>query len=151
MAIEFKHNGRLWRADTAAEAIALRQHLEDNDDAALASGEEISVVNTDWTPDSVTELLKGVGDLQKRFLKLLYEKQSVTSREAVKTLKLDSEVALAGVLSGLSKRLKKTDLQTGDLYSVSVRWVTEGKIRTFKMTMGFRWAAEQLGWPENWI
>lgn len=151
MAIEFKHHGRIWRADTAEEAIALRRQLEENDDAVYASGEELAVINTDWTADAVTDLLKGCGELQKNFLRLLYEKKSVTSADAVKNLKLQSEEAFAGVLSGLSKRLKKTQLQPGDLYSVSVRWMSDGKIRTFTLSEGFRWAAEQLGWPEIWI
>ncbi|MGC1652817.1 MAG: hypothetical protein WA722_08395, partial [Candidatus Sulfotelmatobacter sp.] len=76
MAIEFKHNGRVWRADSAEEAITLRRRLEDEDDAMLASGEEPSVLNTDWTPDAVTDLLKGSGDLQKKFLRYLYEQDS---------------------------------------------------------------------------
>ncbi|MGA9784949.1 MAG: hypothetical protein WA424_16265 [Candidatus Sulfotelmatobacter sp.] len=152
MAIEFKHNGRVWRADSAEEAITLRRRLEDEDDAMLASGEEPSVLNTDWTPDAVTDLLKGSGDLQKKFLRYLYEQDSVvTSTQIVKALKLQSEVAFAGVLSGLSKRLKKTQLQPGDLYSVTVQWTNEGKIRRFTLSSGFRWAAEQLGWPETWI
>jgi hypothetical protein len=152
MAIEFKHNGRIWRADTAEEAITLRQRLEDEDDHLLASGEELSVVNnTDWTPDAVTDLLTSSGDLQKKFLRYLYDHSNATSTEIVKSLKLQSEVAFAGVLSGLSKRLKKTELQPGDLYSVTVQWTNEGKIRRFTLSSGFKWAAEQLGWPETWI
>jgi hypothetical protein len=153
MAIEFKHNGRVWRCDTAEEAIALRQRLEDKDDHSLSLGEEPSVVinNTDWTPDAVTDLLTSSGDLQKKFLRYLYEHSNVTSTEIVKALKLQSEVAFAGVLSGLSKKLKKTQLQPGDLYSVSVQWTSEGKIRRFTLSSGFQWAAEQLGWPETWI
>ena len=151
MAIEFKHNGRLWRADTAEEAIALRQRLEDQDDEIHAQGEEPDVVNTDWTADAVTDLLKGCGDLQKKFLRYVYEHNNATSAEIVKTLKLHSEESFAGVLSGLSKRLKKTQLQPGDLYSVSVQWTSEGKVRRFKLSAGFRWAAEQLGWPDTWI
>lgn len=113
---------------------------------------EAAKLPTDWTPDAVTDLLKGSGDLQKKFLRYLYEQDSVvTSTQIVKALKLQSEVAFAGVLSGLSKRLKKTQLQPGDLYSVTVQWTNEGKIRRFTLSSGFRWAAEQLGWPETWI
>ena len=109
---------------------------------------KLAKLPTDWTPDAVTDLLKGSGDLQKKFLRYLYEQDSVvTSTQIVKALKLQSEVAFAGVLSGLSKRLKKTQLQPGDLYSVTVQWTNEGKIRRFTISSGFRWAAEQLGWP----
>jgi hypothetical protein len=152
MAIEFKHNGRIWRCDTAEEAIELRQKLETDDDDTYASGGEPAVAKPDWTPDAVTDLLKGSGDLQKKFLRYLYEHdKAVTSAEIVKALKLHSEEAFAGVLSGLSKRLKKTELQPGDLYSVTVQWTTTGKVRRFKLASGFRWTAMQLGWPETWI
>jgi len=152
MAIEFKHNGRIWRCDTAEEAIELRQKLETDDDDVYAAGEDPAVVRTDWTPDAVTDLLKGCGDLQKNFLRYLYERDDyVTSAEIVKVLKLQSAEAFAGVLSGLSKRLKKTQLEPGDLYSVAVQWTSEGKIRRFKLASGFKWTAMQLGWPETWI
>jgi hypothetical protein len=158
MAIEFKHNGRIWRADTTEEAIELRERLEREDDELYAAGEEPSIVESDvWTSDLVVELLKSSGQLQKKFLKLLFEKNEETfepkmdSSELVKALKLGSEEALAGVLSGLSKRLKKIGRQPSELYRVDVQWTKEGKIRKFLLSRGFRWAATQLGWPDKWI
>jgi hypothetical protein len=159
MAIEFKHNGRLWRADTAEEAIRLRNQLEKEDEAEYASGSAPSVVEEEvWTSDTFTELLRGSGVLQKNLLKFLYEKGErtfgtvgVDSSEIVMALNLDSEEALAGVLSGLSKNLKRVGRQPSELYSVDVQWLKEGKIRRFTLKYGFRWAATQLGWPEKWI
>jgi hypothetical protein len=153
VAIEFTHNGRIWRADTTEEAIKLRQQLEAEDDELLMHGELPSVVEDNkWTPDTAVDLLKGCGRLQKQFLKLLHERgQFMSTDEIVKVLKIDSGEALAGVLSGLSKQLKKLEKKPSDLYSVEVEWGKEGKIRRFQMTHGFRWATEQLGWPEAWI
>lgn len=73
------------------------------------------------------------------------------SSELVKALKLGSEEALAGVLSGLSKRLRKIGRQRSELYRVDVQWTKEGKIRKFLLSRGFRWAATQLGWRDKWI
>ena len=75
MAIEFKHNGRVWRCDTAEEAIRLRYQLEQDDEDEYASGGDPSIIEEQvWTPDTFTELLQGSGNLQKNFLKFLYEK-----------------------------------------------------------------------------
>lgn len=156
MAIEFKHNGRMWRADTAEEAIELRNRLEAEDEAAYASGEDPSVIEGDiWVSDTVVELLQTSGELQKKFLKFLYENgeflKGVTSTEIVKALKIESEESLAGVLSGLSKQLKKIGRQPSELYTVTVQWTKDGKVRSFRLKHGFRWAATELGWPDKWI
>jgi hypothetical protein len=153
VAIEFKHNGRIWRTDTVEEAVLLRRRLESDDQALLEEGEEPDVIHEDvWNPDTAVELLRTSGHLQKQFLKLLKEKRGfVDSEEIVKFLKIDSGEALAGVLSGLSKGLKKIDRRTSDLYSVAVEWGKDGKVRRFCLEPGFRWAVEKLGWPEKWI
>src|SRR5579859_958923 len=79
MAIEFKHNGRIWRCDTPEEAIKLRYQLEQDDDAEYESGGEPSIVEEEvWTSDTFTELLRGSGTLQKSLLKFLYEKGEKT-------------------------------------------------------------------------
>lgn len=151
MAIEFKHNGRTWRADTVEEAVALRRRLEADDEWLLEQGEAPDVVNEDvWNPDTAVDLLKACGQLQKQFLKFLFESRGFVDGEAiVKALKIDSGEALAGVLSGLSKRLRKIDRRTSDLYAVEVEWGKDGKVRRFCLDGTFRWAVEQLGWPDR--
>lgn len=96
------------------------------------------------------DLLKNAGHLQKSFLRAIYDKGGITSDEVVKVLKFDSDVALAGVLSGLSKQLKKLSMKPGDLYIVQVSWNGKTKTRGFSMANDFRWTAEELGWPEKW-
>jgi hypothetical protein len=152
VSIEFKHRGRLWRTDTAQEAIALRRQLEADDQAALEAGEDPSDFEEQiWTPDLVVDLLKGAGENQKKFLRVLFEGGSVTSAEVIKRLSLQSEISLAGVLSGLSKQLKKLSLKPWDLYAGQIQWDGKGKTRSFRLSQRFRWAAMQLGWPDEWI
>jgi hypothetical protein len=70
VAIEFSHNGRLWRADTPEEAIRLRESLE------LASlrkktdhGEDLQLrEQTVWTPDVYWDFVNSIGELQLGFL-----------------------------------------------------------------------------------
>jgi len=151
LAIKFKHGGREWEADTPAEAIALRKQLEVRDDWALARGEELDwITEPVWTPDRIQELLAGLGHQQTKFLMLLYDKDNVTSRDARDYMRMGSETALAGVVSGLSKQLLRLKLKPEDLYSVSVRWSGKDKTRTFRLSPNFRWIAEsEMGWPEG--
>lgn len=152
MAIEFKHRGRLWRTDTAREAIALRRQLEADDEAALEAGEDPSDVEDQmWTPDFVVDLLRGAGENQKNFLRVLFENRRISSTDVIAKLALQNEITLAGVLSGLSKQLKKFNLKPWDLYTVQIQWDGKGKIRSFCLAQTFRWAAMQLGWPDEWI
>lgn len=151
MAIEFKHNGRLWRADTVDEAVALREKLEAHDQAEYDAGEELPYESGHqvWTPDIVEDLLKNAGTLQSRFLRVLSEDR-IKSEDLVIRLGLDSEIALAGVLSGLSKLVKKLGVKPSDVYRVDVSWKGKNKTRYFTLASGFEWAAGELGWPEKW-
>jgi len=152
--IEFKHNGRIWRTDSVEEAVALRRRLEINDQIAFESGEEVDVYEEErrqvWTPDAVVDLFKGIGFQQRHFLKALAEGTEVPSPQILGVLGLQSEVAFAGVLSGLSKQLKKLGINNSDLYTVSVKWNATNKSRSFRLSPSFSAAAGELGWPENW-
>jgi hypothetical protein len=152
MAIEFKHNGRIWRADTPEEARTLRKQLELDDQLTLEDGDEPSkMIEPVWTPDNVLEFLKSAGTLQKSFLRVLFEGSWVPSDIVLKKLELDSEVAFAGVLSGLSKQLKKHGLKSWNLYVVNVEWAGKSKSRSFRLLNDFRVTAIELGWPEKWV
>jgi hypothetical protein len=151
VAIEFTYGSRVWRADTIQEAIELRKHLE-SDNSWVAqdedNGEYLPASPEIWTPDIIVDLMRRLGG--QHFLKLLYEVPRVTSDIAKEKLKLGSEVALAGVLSGLSKQLKKAGLKPSALYNVEVEWKGKDKTRTFRLAQNFRWAADELGWPDKW-
>lgn len=149
MAITFEHNGKSWRADTVEEALKLRRRLEALDKAAWGSGVEPEKAPR-WTPDLVVDLLEGLGDLQGAFLRVLFDNKQITSGKAVKQLGLDSEIAFAGVLSGLSKQLKKIGLKPWELYSVVVSWAGKEKTRMFQLSPDFRFVAMEVGWPDSW-
>lgn len=154
MAIEFSHRGRKWRADTPKEAKALREMLEADDRAAWESGEELpydfDLEPSPWTHDTITDLLNGAGPLQRKFLKALAEENNMLSTNLIVKLSIDSEIALAGVLSGLSKQLKKLGIKPWSLYTVRVEWSGKSKTRRFSLVDQFKMTAAELGWPDNW-
>jgi hypothetical protein len=147
MAIEFEHAGKKYRVDTVEEAVALRYRLEQHD---VMHG-SYSDAQRVWTPDLVMELLNGVGELQRQFLSVLcgglagYQSETITA-----TMGLDSEVALAGVVSGLSKQLRKMSIRTADVYHVDVRWNGKHKVRTFIPSPDFQESVTELGFPDAW-
>src|SRR5271165_4563443 len=66
MAIEFTDRaGNKWRADTIEEAVALREKLSR---IVIRTTEHTIKV---WTPDSFEELINGIGENQRAFLREL--------------------------------------------------------------------------------
>jgi len=154
MAIEFTHRGKRWRADTAKEAMELRQKLEHEDFLYAQANpdfkEQLIREQTLWTLDKFWELVNSIGDAQKRFLETLARKDRVTSIEMAEALRLDSQIALAGVVSGLSKQLRGMGFSPTVLYKVDTQWHKKKKERTFSLLPGFKSAAEDAGWPDDW-
>jgi hypothetical protein len=150
MAITFEHRGTVFTADTPAEAAALRIELEREDlgDGAVAYRHGIRSI---WTPDKVEEVVTSVGELQKKFLAVLCDAEEVmTSKTLVARMGIDSEVALAGAISGLSKQLRKMSLNPRDIYTVNIRYEGKAKERSFVLLADFKDVLEELGWPEAW-
>ena len=152
MAIRFMHEGKQWEVDTPEEAIRLRETLRI---AALRSnteaGERLQLSEENvWTPDVFTDFVESTGELGQAFIKYLLKQPGmlIPSSEITKALKLRKEIELAGVLSGLSKQLKKLNLRPHQLYFVDVSWEGKEKERSFDIDRGFEVAATEMGWPE---
>jgi hypothetical protein len=96
------------------------------------------------------DLLNGIGEMQKKFIAVLNGGASVKSGRLAEELKMGSEVALAGVVSGLSKQLRKMSIHPSSLYRVDVEWKGKEKARSFVLSSDFRDALTELGWPEAW-
>jgi hypothetical protein len=149
MAIEFEHNGRKYRADTPAEAAELQYQLDQHE--ALHGSYRGESARKVWTADLAMDLINGIGELQKKFLaELAAFGASLRSSTLVEKMGIESEIALAGVDSGLSKQLRKMSINPASLYSVEVVWKGKGKTRFFKLSSDFRDALIELGWPEAW-
>jgi hypothetical protein len=162
LAIKFQHRGKTYEADTPTEALTLRNILEsyDGPDSTWLPDLQDTLENANrevspWTPDLLTELFNEAGELQRKFLAVLTEHNTreggdLTSDLLVKKLKLDSELVLAGVISGLSKQLKKMSLSPYDVYQVLVTWSGKEKKRVFMPLLSFKHRAHEMGWPDAW-
>jgi len=145
MAIEFEHRGKKYRADTAKEAADLQYFLERSDvvDGAYRTPKV-------WSADLAMELLNGVGEAQKKFLALLAGNPSMRSTALVEGIGLESEIALAGVVSGLSKQLRKMSMSPNEVYTVEVLWKGKGKERFFSLLRDLSDTFIEIGFPEAW-
>ena len=147
MAIEFEHNGKKYRADTPEEAVRLQFELDKHD--LLYGTYPHSTSRRVWTADLAMDLINGIGELQKKFLAELSNcGASIKSSDLVEKMGIDSEVALAGVISGLSKQLRKMSINPTSLYHVDVTWKGKDKQRYFVLSSDFKDALTELGWPE---
>ena len=144
MAIEFEHRGKKYRADTAREAAELQALLDSQDDQRGRTRLKT------WSADVTMEFLSGLGEMQAGFLSALAGAGNVPSQTIVEALRLDSEIALAGVLSGLSKQAKKTNINPHDLYVVETQWNGKKRERSFRLSEDFRDSLIEVGWPEDW-
>lgn len=149
LAIKFIYRGKTWYADTPTEAIELRRQLEKADvqkaifplhDRREYPGEEEI-----WSADRIADLLEGIGPLQKRFLEILLIQPSVEAEEMASLLGLSSQIALAGMLSGLSKQVRAMDLSPTMLYHANTTWQQKSKQRFFSVTPAFRIGAHDSG------
>jgi hypothetical protein len=150
MAIEFKHRGTVWRADTPEEAVALRNQLEKSDKVYVPAHEEMDKSSALWTPDKFMDVINGVGDLQQRLLVAIYRKPKITSKELVQVLGIASEVALAGIISGLSKQVKQLGIDPNQVFSIEVKWTGKTKTRRFILDDFFLHAGMEQNWPDAW-
>lgn len=148
MAIEFEHRGVKYRTDSVQEAVSLQASLKQYDTVFDLHGADSTP--RVWTADLAMDLLNNVGELQKKFLTALSNGANLSSSSLVQTIGIESEVALAGVISGLSKQLRKMSINSASVYAVEVVWKGKGKTRFFKLSSDFRDALIELGWPEAW-
>jgi hypothetical protein len=152
VAIEFKYKGTVWRVDTPEEAVRLRNELQKSDRAHIDAYDEMDESAAFWTPDRFTDVINGIGELQHRFLIAIYRHKpgAITSGQLVSILGLRSEVALAGVISGLSKQLKQIDIEPTRVFLIRVSWTGKKKTRTFILEDFFAGAGIDLNWPDAW-
>lgn len=143
MAIEFEHKGQQWKADTPEEAIKLREQLEQKDQGHTTR-------MSPWTLATIWDLLKGVGPMQNALLEVMATKLWITSTELIEQLGLESELSLAGILSGLSKQLRAMGIMTYSLYQIKTEWNGKKKLRSFMLAHEFKVIAELNGWPHDW-
>ena len=149
MAVEFEYRGKKYRVDTVQEAVELSHELEKHDALHVHYGS--TPTQRVWTADVAMDLLNGIGELQHKLLRNIpFTPNGISSETLTERMGLESELVLAGIVSGLSKQLRKMSISPSDLYRVSVQWQGKNKKRYFELLPEFRDAANELGWPDAW-
>jgi len=150
VAIRFKFNDEEWEADTIEEAIALRNKLEYSPRFGPDPHKEMDKQEQFWTPDRFKDVIDGIGELQHQLLIEVQKQPNILSDELRQRLRLDTEVALAGVISGLSKQLKQLEIEPKQVFVITVHWSGKKKQRFFILNDFFAGAGAQINWPDAW-
>lgn len=146
LAIRFKYGGIEWDVDTIQEAIAVREQM----DANAHPWDDWEEQERFWTPDKFLDAIEGIGELQRELLIAIHHKPGISGKELAISLGLDSEVALAGVISGMSKQLKKMQIEPSRVFSIKVAWNGKTKNRTFLLDDFFIKSGTEQNWPDAW-
>jgi len=170
MAIEFEFRGEWYRVDTPQEVVALKKYLR-----AQALQEEVPSSDSyaglpahgKWTSERFTLLMERIGYFEKKFLAALlsvshpidapsvsrffpdsvrYEKKRLRRKPGWEGL-----LVLGGIQSGLVRHVRALELEPSDLYQVHISWKDGGRTRYFTLDPGFRFAAQEQGWPPKFL
>lgn len=171
MAIEFEFRGEWYRVDTPQEVVALKKYLK-----AHGQEEEGSAPNSygglpahgKWTSDLFTLLMERIGYFEKKFLAALlsvaqpmdantlarlafpgnYRREKRKLRRKVERNGL---LVMGGIQSGLVRHVRALGLEPFDLYQVHISWKDDRRTRYFTVDPGFRFTAEEQGWPPQFL
>ena len=171
MAIEFELQGEWYRVDTPQEVLALKKYL-----GAHAQEHETSSSDSyaglpahgKWTSDLFTLLMERIGYFEKKFLAALLSVASPIDAKTVaslsfpgnyqhekkrlrKKLERDGLLVMGGIQSGLVRHVRALGLEPFDLYQVHISWKDDRRTRYFTVDPGFRFTAEEQGWPPQFL
>ena len=146
MAIEFNYYGTQWRADTAAEAIALRDRVV----RTYCIFEDMREQAAFWTADKFFDVVNGVKHMERQLLLIIDKKPMITSKELVRELGVVSEVELADIVSRLAKQVKEWGIELKQLLVIFVEGTGKAKTRRFLLADFFQGVAEDHNWPDAW-
>jgi len=156
---------------TSEEAIAVIQHLAEEE----AKRKQITSVRLDswpkeavdeilrerdafyeiteisaWTRESFWKFIDGIGDSQKRLLTLLVHNYRQSDDVLRKALKIDSNQALAGVLSGISKQAGILNISARAVYTIEDERRAGKLHKTYAAADDFLRICREMNWPEEW-
>jgi hypothetical protein len=170
MAIEFEFRGEWYRVDSPQEVVALKKYLrahpQEEESPSSDSYAGLPACGK-WTSDRFTVLIEKIGYLEKKFLAALlsvshpidartvssffpsqarYEKKGLRRKMGGEGLLL-----LGGIQSGLVRHVRALGLEPFDLYQVHISWRNGQRTRYFTVDPGFRFTAEEQGWPPQFL
>lgn len=173
MAIEFEFQGEWYRVDSPQEVVALKKYLrahpqdEEKQDSSSSSYAGLPA-HGKWTSDLFTSLMERIGYFEKKFLAALLSVSHPIDANTVallalpgnyryekKTLRREVErkglVVMGGIQSGLVRHVRALGLEPFDLYQVHISWKDGRRTRYLTVDPGFRFTAEEQGWPPQFL
>lgn len=171
MAIEFEFGGEWYRVDTPQEVVALKKYLRahgQEGESASSNSYAGLPAHGKWTSELFTLLMERIGYFEKKFLAALlsvahpvdahtvarlalpgsYRNEKRTLRRKVER---DGLLIMGGIQSGLVRHIRALGLEPFDLYQVHISWKNERRTRYFTVDPGFRFTAEEQGWPPQFL
>jgi hypothetical protein len=170
MAIEFQFQGEWYRVDNPQEVVALKKYLkahgQEKENSSNDSSADLPAYGK-WTSDLFASLMEKIGYYEKKFLAALlsvsqpidaltvsrlfpsavrYEKKGLRRK-----LGWEGLLLLGGIQSGLVRHVRALGLEPFDVYQVHISWRNGQRTRYFTVDPGFRFAAEQQGWPPKFL
>lgn len=171
MAIEFEFRGEWYRVDTPQEILELKKYLRAHPQEEESSSSDLSgsvPPQGKWTGDLFALLMEKIGYFEKKFLAALlsvshpidantvarlafpdgyrYEKKRLRRK-----VERDGLLVLGGIQSGLVRHVRALGLEPVDLYQVHISWRNGQRTRYFTVDPGFRFTAEEQGWPPQFL
>lgn len=102
-----------------------------------------------WNAEVFQSYLRRLGDTQTTVLAHLLVNGIVTDAELRASLRLPSNQALAGVLSGLSKQARAMGIDPREVFNVQ-NWRLDGKRHAeYLSALSLRRIARKLNWPPD--
>ena len=149
--------GYVIECSDAKEAIAVLEHLQrERQNAiqppmvkALAALGSIANIkqSSAWTHDAFWKFIEALGVVQKRILALLVEKGRMTDHDLRKALKIEGNLELGGILSGVSKQASSHGIPARAVFTIENESKGGETIKTYVVATGFLHIATEMNWP----
>jgi len=154
--------GRVIECTDAREAIAVLEHLHAQDKKAVRHrvpgvqevvGELFSRAlggyeeTNPWTLDAFFSFLDSLKEPQKQILSLLVKRRKLTDEELRKALKLDSNLELGGVLSGVSKQAAAVNVPARAVFTIENETKGGETTKNYVVAVNFLRMAIDANWP----
>lgn len=170
MAIEFEFQGEWYRVDSPQEVVALKKYLRAHGQEKESSSSDSNInlpAHGKWTSEMFASLIEKIGYYEKKFLAALlsvshpidaltvsrffpnavrYEKKGLRRK-----LGWEGLLLLGGIQSGLVRHVRALGLEPFDVYQVHISWKNGKRTRYFTVDPGFRFMAEEQGWPPQFL
>jgi hypothetical protein len=127
-------------------------HCKSLEDAAALLkklGEPQTAEVEPWAAREFTDFTSRIQRQQKKLLYFLKEDPDHTDETLRGALDLDSNQALAGILSGITKVAKAMDIDHTRVYRQRTRYEQGKPIRLYNLAPSFRTAAIEFDWPSK--